>query len=263
MLDENNAEVKETATVVNEQAQEQQKPVEDASTSKKESQTETKVPEAKLSGNETGDVKAKPEKVVPLKDLVKERQRRRQIEEKLDALERQIRSNEHPNDLKEIMDDLGVDEDTAKKLKKHFAPKNNASDPLANLQESFRKKAEDISADYDDWHDLQQDMAEELRVVYEQDPVRALSQSPETYYLKAKLKKSSVPQKDDSARELAEKINQKNLATTESAKNGTVKPSSGAPKKFTRAWLTSLSNDDFRKYHSEINAELARGGFKE
>lgn len=202
------------------------------------------------------------EKVVPLREIVKERQRRRDLEKKIEELERKISSKETPSKVRELMEDLDLDESTAAKLAKHITP---PQDEIKTLEESFRRQAEDISGDYPDWFELQQEMAEELNAIYSKDPKRALSQSPEIYYLKAKarLSKGVDQARQEGARDAANKINSKNLAVTESAKNGTVKAENNKPKKFTRAWLKTLSQEDFVKYHNEINAELARGGFKE
>lgn len=264
MADENKEDVKQGETVVaNEQAQEQTAVTPEApSTSETKSVEQSNTPEELKSDKPRGESK---EKHIPLSELIHERKRRRELQERLDALEAKIKEKEQPNKVKEIMDDLQVDEETAVKLAKHFAPTQQAPDEITVLTDRFRKKAEDVSADYPDWTDLQQDMAEEFQKVYEKNPKLALSESPEKYYFLAKLRNQNDPEKArrEGAREVANKVNSKNLATTESAKNGSTKVEDAKPKKFTRAWLKSLSQDEFEKHHAEINAELMRGGFKE
>lgn len=260
MSDEIKEDVKQSEAVnETEQAQVQEQPSNEVPSTSENSVENDRQPEQPKSEKPHGEKKGQ---YVPLPDLIKERQRRRDLEAKIEALERKMSEKETPSKVKELMEDLDLDETTATKLAKHITPPANK---LASLEDSFRKKAEDISGDYPDWFELQQEMAEELNAVYSKNPEYALSQSPETYYLKAKLRasKDSDTARQEGARDVATKINQKNLATTESAKNGTVKSGDNKPRKFTKAWLKTLSQDDFVKYHKEINAELERGGFKE
>jgi hypothetical protein len=259
MTDENKVDVKEEVQVqANEQAQAQEPKTTEASSNSEKTVDTNKQPEQPKSESAH---ESKQDKRVPLPELIKERQRRRELEKKLEELESKINANQKDPKVTELMNDLNLDEDTAVKLAKHIAPK----DEMKELEEKFRRKAEDISGDYEDWFELQQDMAEEFNKVYSRNPKLALSESPEKFYYMAKNRRQQDPEKirQEGARDAINKVNSKNLATTESAKNGTVKVEDAKPRKFTRAWLKSLSEDDFKKYHNEINAELLRGGFKE
>ena len=206
----------------------------------------------------------KEERYVPLTELQRERQRRRDLERRLETLESTVAKAQEPNTVKELMEDLSVDEETARKLIKHGvgkkpeAAKVNEAD---KLRDSFIEEANDLVTKYDDWESLRQEMTEVFTSEASNSEADALRKGPEYYYLKAKLLRGQKESKA-SVTAVVDKANQKNLASTATGQSSTPR-TDNKPKKGTRAWLKTLSEDDFKANHAYINAELARGGFKE
>lgn len=206
----------------------------------------------------------KEERYVPLTELQRERQRRRDLERRLETLESTVAKAQEPNTVMELMEDLSVDEETARKLIKHGvgkkpeAPKVSESD---KLRDSFIEEANDLVSKYEDWESLRAEMTEVFTSEASNSEADALRKGPEYYYLKAKLLRGQKESKA-SVSAVVDKANQKNLASTASGQSSTPR-GDNKPKKGTRAWLKTLSEDDFKANHAYINAELARGGFKE
>jgi hypothetical protein len=203
--------------------------------------------------------KAEPKKkMVPLDELIKERQRRREAEARLEEVGKE-KSSPSDDEVKTIAADLGVDEETAKKLKKHFGPKESSYNELEILQKKFAKRSAELAQDYPDWQEQMSEMTKLFEQDHLVDPRFALSQDPEKYYLKAKLLRRQEPEisRREGAKEAIEKLNQQSMASTESAKNSTPKPTGGP--KWTRAKIASLKPSEYDKVRGEI-LEAARLG---
>jgi hypothetical protein len=257
---ENNQDVKNSTEAEAPEATEEQTVNQDSNaTDSEETSTSTNESEAV----ETEKPAEPKKRYVPLEELQRERQKRRGLEERLEKLEEN--SNAPKADpVKELMEDLQVDEDTARKLHKHGLGNRGAESPqtkLQKLQSKFIEKANDVSVDYEDWDDYRDDMAKLLEVDYATDPFKALNTNPETYYLKARVQRGQSD-KESSVKEAINKSNSKNLASVESGKNSGSKPSA-KPRKGTRAWLSALTPEQYMENKTFIDAELMSGGFKE
>ena len=206
---------------------------------------------------------------VPLDDLIKERQRRRELEEQLEAERASKKSTEPLDRVKKIQAELGVEEEVAKSLDKvlneYTAPLTAKSSEQERLQKKinqFAEKAADAALAHEDWDDLKADMEKIFQEKYEKDPHYALTLHPEDYYFQAKGRRGQSPEqaRQQGAKEALDKVNSKNLAVTETGRNSSsTKPE--PPKKWTRERLKSLSHAEYLKYESEIKAAIARGDF--
>lgn len=177
----------------------------------------------------------KVEKRVPLHELQKERQRRRQAEDdnlkirqELDEVKANVSRFSQGKDEDDLIDEaessLGIDREQARKLinlQKKVAEKSgkvqsnqSTVDPVLKAMDNFKQKAAQVSQDYDDWDDMipamQQVMAREI----ETNGVGAYAKSPEYYYSKAlrAQKESEAKVKRDDA---VDRTNNTSLAVTE------------------------------------------------
>lgn len=204
------------------------------------------------------------DRYVPLSELQKERQRRRDLERRLEKVESDVKKSSEPNTIKEIMEDLGVEEDVARKLHKHGLGKSSESTAKISeadrLRADFMDDANELIQSYDDWEEHRTDMEKVFQEESSRSEESALRKGPEYYYLKAKLLRGQR-KSESSVKDAIDKANGKTLASTENGRSSNPK-GDDRPKKGTRAWLKSLSPEDFRKNHEYINSELSRGGFK-
>jgi hypothetical protein len=212
-------------------------------------------------------------KKVPLSELQKERQRRREAEESRIRLEQElqdirstvntIKSKEAvEQEVQDAMNDLGLDEENARKLvaynqKREQRTKGNTlnQDAIQRLQKDFVKKVQDASTAYHDWSDYGSEMQKEFEKEYQQNGVAAFKKSPDYYYALAKTNKSVHQQ---GQREMANKINQKNLASMESSKVPSSKPK---PKVNLMDELKKHSGDTdwWEKNKARYDEALAKG----
>lgn len=206
----------------------------------------------------------KEKKYVPLDELISERQRRREAEKKVKESEDRLNRLSAEDPIKKIATDLQVDEDTARKLHNHFGSKPQST-PLSaeeTLKGEFQSKCEDYAIEYSDWMELKDDMTKLLDADVQKHGInRALGNDPEKYYLKAKLLRQTDPEKArlQGAKEQVEKLNQTNLAASETSKSSP-KPSGEA--KWTRAKLASMPHSEYLKHETEIKEAMRRGEIK-
>jgi hypothetical protein len=206
----------------------------------------------------TQEVIKKEKKYVPLDELISERQRRREADKKLKELEDRVNKLSADDPVKKIATDLGVDEETARKLNAHFGSKPQSTTYSAEeqLKVEFQSKCEDYAIEHEDWFELKNEMSKLLDAdVQKRGLMQALKNDPEKYYLKAKLLRQTDPEKArlQGAKETVEKLNQQNLATSEASKSSP-KPS-GEPK-WTREKVAALSHSEYLKHEKEIKAAL-------
>jgi hypothetical protein len=160
----------------------------------------------------------KEKKYVPLDELISERQRRREADKKLKELEDRVNKISAEDPIKKIASDLGVDEETARKLNTHFGSKQQSTPYSAEetLKADFQNRCEDYATEYTDWMEHKDEMVK----LFDADAQRlglqsALKNDPEKYYLKAKLLRKQDPEQArlQGAKEQVEKLNQTNLAS--------------------------------------------------
>lgn len=179
---------------------------------------------------------AKGDKRVPLAELQKERQRRRQAEEdgarlrhEFDELKANVSRFTKSKDEDALVDkaekELGIDKEQARKLiafqkevAEAVAPKqtqtNTVSDPVLRAMDDFKKRASEVANDYEDWNDMIPSMQAIMARQIELDGHGAYMKSPEFYYSKAiKAQKES---ESNMKREAAvDRSNNSSLAETE------------------------------------------------
>lgn len=265
MFEGNQLDEKQESQVEEMEAQVSEAGESEESSASVESQEQETQESQKNTNTENSPKEEKKERYVPLTELQKERQRRRDLERRLEKIESDVAKSQEPNAIKEIMEDLQVDEDTAKKLHKHGlgrrAESTNQTSEVDRLKNNFIEEANDLLEQHDDWDDLRNEMTLVFNEEAQRSESDALRKGPEYYYLKAKLLRGQK-ETQNSVREAVDKKNSKTLASTANGKSSNPKADT-RPKKGTRAWLSSLSNDEYSKNKDYIDAELARGGFKD
>ena len=219
------------------------------------------------------------DKRVPLQELQKERQRRRQAEDenlrmrqKLDDIEGKVSSMAGVKDEEDLIleaeRDLGLDKDLARKLVKfnkkvlekstptHQPNGNGDNDPINSVVENFRQRAIKVSVYYDDWKDMMPAMQMVMAHEIEQDGIEAYYKSPEYYYskaLKAQIESNSTVKKELSV----DRANNTSLAATETG-GGTARPKES---KITQAALESnRSNIKWVRENAEEIRQLMQQG---
>jgi hypothetical protein len=227
-------------------------------------EVQKEAPKSEAPKAETQEAPKKEKKYVPLDELITERQRRREAEKKAKETEDRLNKLSAEDPIKKIAQDLSVDEETARKLHSHFGSKHQSTTHTAEetLKEEFQSKCEDYAVEYPDWMEHKDQMVK----LFDADAQRlglqgALRNDPEKYYLKAKLLRQTDPEKArlQGAKEQVDKLNQTNLATSETPKSSP-KPT-GEPK-WTREKLKNMSHSEYLKNEAEIKAALARGEIK-
>jgi len=203
----------------------------------------------------------KEKKYVPLDELISERQRRREAEKKAKETEDRLSKLSAEDPIKKIATDFGVDDETARKLYNHFGSKPQSTTHSAEetLKVEFQNKCEDYAIEYSDWMDLKDDMTRLLDADVQKFGLNhALRNDPEKYYLKAKLLRQTAPEKArlQGAKEQVEKLNQTNLAASETSKSSP-KPTGEA--KWTRERLKNMSHSEYLKHEAEIKEAMRRG----
>lgn len=194
---------------------------------------------------------AKGDKRVPLAELQKERQRRRQAEEEgsrlrheFDELKANVSRFTKSKDEDALVDkaekELGIDKEQARKLinlQKEVAetvsPKqpnqyqtNAVSDPVLRAMDDFKKRASEVANDYEDWNDMIPSMQAIMARQIELDGHGAYMKSPEYYYSKAiKAQKESESQMKREA--AVDRSNNSSLAESETG-GGSVKRNQGS-----------------------------------
>ena len=215
---------------------------------------------------------------VPLPEHQKERQRRREAErrnrelmEKLDQIENRVNTLGEPDLESEIADELGLDREAAAKLTKAIkkvtgkqAPKKQESDLDQNKARDFIMRANEASQDFDDWADVKDEMESVFEERFRRVGNKAFEVDPEDYYFQAKgrLGLSNAQARQAGKSEAIRKVNQKNLAVTESSRNSTGKPI--PPTTWTRAKIQeAIDNGSYDKHRAEILDLYAKGKITE
>jgi hypothetical protein len=227
-------------------------------------EVQKEAPKTEAPKSETQGTPKKEKKYVPLDELIPERQRRREAEKKVRELEDRLNKLSAEDPIKKIASDLGVDDETARKLHNHFGSKPQSTTHSAEetLRVDFQSKCEDYAVEHEDWFDLKDQMAKMFEADAQKHGLtQALKNDPEKYYLKAKLLRQTDPEKSrlQGAKEVIDKLNQQNLATSEAPKSSP-KPT-GEPK-WTRERLRNMSHSEYLKHEAEIKAAVARGEIK-
>lgn len=221
---------------------------------------QTTTPEVKAT-EQVQKPEPKEKKYVPLDELIKERGRRRAVEDRLDALEKRVNENK-PDAVRDIAQELGVDEEAAKKLhavlSKYSGNKTSASNDLEVLSAKFQERVAETASQFEDWDEVKDEMLAIFNEKYARDPRGAFSQDPEDYYYKAIAKKSLAEKEAKKQKlEVKDKAESQSLAAVESGNGSSTRP----PKKniWTRERIKALSEDEYRKHLPEIQAALAKG----
>lgn len=187
-------------------------------------ETPSATPEAKPEITEVP--KAEPEKKVAqkprmLEDLQRERARRRNLEAELQEIKGLLKNSSvvADPDVKKIQEELGVDEDSARKLNSVINDKlkkavPQVKDVYAEESANFSEEANIVSQGYGDWDNHRPVMEKLFLEQANVNPQLALQRGPEYYYLKAKsLRPSDIDSaRAEGRREIAQKINEKNVA---------------------------------------------------
>ena len=208
-----------------------------------------------------------------LDDLKRERARRRELQAEIQALREQVQSissNTQTNSVvSEVARELGIDEESAKKFV-NVTQKLTGNKPQTNqvtveeqrLVEGFKNQVEEVREEYPDWDVMSNAMQNKFMEDYHKNPMLALQRGPEFYYLKAKSSQTKSVQSalKQGQEEMAQRINNKNISSVESSRNGNVKPV--APSKWTREKIASMSVDEYRRNRAEIEMAMNRGEIK-
>jgi hypothetical protein len=213
-------------------------------------------------------------------DNFKYRERsRREREENLELkarLERVEASVSHVSGDKEldeatrqVQSELGIDEDAARKLARTIRnvgrPKTE-SPVLNSIQQAaqdFQAKALDAMADFPDWESHRTKMTELLQAdIKEFGEVRSLRRGPLYYYSESKRLSQGDPESSraQGRKEMAEKVNQKNLSVSESSRNSQGKPI--VKERWTRESIQALARDnpeEYAKRRTEIIRAMNNG----
>lgn len=258
----------------------------ESSTTEQVEQTETTEAiepkaEVKLEAKEEKKVEAKAEQPKdPRIEQAKRWQReKREFQEKIQELEQRV-NKVIPNDsddVKEIAAELGIPEDDAKRLNKILDKKLERLKPqqpalnnkeVEKLERQFVNEVSDIRDEYHDWDEMQGDMqkafVDYVQVLNERgkDPLDAFRKGPEFFYLRAKSGKvqSASQALVQGKTEMAQKINQKNAASVESARSSSAKP---IPKQgLTREQIANMPPAEYAKRRDEINRLVQQGAIK-
>lgn len=217
------------------------------------------------------ELEKKESKMVPLHELYKERNRRKALEEDFAKFRQEheetkqdisrLRQNQDDDDLiLQAEKDLGIDKEAAKKLlnlQKKVAersmPKQTKSepinDPVMQAMDGFKRRAAEVSADYEDWNEMIPAMQVIMGKEIEQNGLGAYSKSPEYYYSKAikARRESEIKAKREDA---ADRSNAVSMAQTESGSGSQM--SSGS--KINQAIFDANRKD--AKWVRENEAEL-------
>lgn len=204
---------------------------------------------------------AREKKYVPLDELIKERQKRRSLEDRLEAVERRMSESAPNNAVKDISSELGVDEESAKKLhavlSKYSGNGQKANEELVMLDAKFRTRVGEVAGSFEDWDEMKPEMEKILQERYQVDPKRALSEDPENYYYQAVARKSLEEKRQNKLKqESKEKKESQNLASVERGGTPSRPPSKNV---WTREKIRELSPSDYEKHRSEIERAIARG----
>lgn len=190
-----------------------------------ETEPQTETPAVTTEAPTEPVVKVEEKKVVQkprmLEDLQRERARRRTLENELAEIKSLIikNSNVQDPDVKQIQDELGVDEESARKLNSVLNSKLQKLAPKPTeiyTEESahFQEEANIVSREYRDWESNRPVMEKLFLEQAAINPSLALQRGPEYYYLKARQLGASDTDtaRAEGRREIAQKINEKNVA---------------------------------------------------
>lgn len=238
--------------------------------------TETSEPKAEVKSESKEEKKAEQPKDPRIEQAKRWQREKREFQEKIQELEQRVNkvSPSDIDDVREIAAELGIPEDDAKKLNKildkkleRLKPQQPAinSKEVEKLERQFVNEVSDVRDEYHDWDELQGDMqkafVDYVQVLNERgkDPLDAFRKGPEFFYLRAKSGKvqSASQALVQGKTEMAQKINQKNAASVESARSSSAKP---VPKQgLTAADIAKMSTEEFSRRREEIN-RLAKAG---
>lgn len=165
----------------------------------------------------------KPEiKQVPIHELYKERNRRKNLENEVSMLRAEqaeirqslhkMKSSQEDDDLViEAEKELGIDREAARKLlnlqKKvveRSSPRQssqNLTDPALVAMDEFKRRAYDSSQNYEDWNEMIPSMQAIMAKEIEQNGLGAYGKSPDYYYSKAvraQMESKARAKKEDS-----------------------------------------------------------------
>jgi len=268
-----------------EQVQEAPEQVESSATEQAEQTGATEASEPKaevkpeVKEEKKVEAKAEQQKDPRIEQAKRWQREKREFQEKIQELEQRV-NRVIPNDsddVKEIAAELGIPEDDAKKLNKildkkleRLKPQQPSVDPkeVEKLERQFVNEVSDIRDEYHDWDEMQVDMqkafVDYVQILNERgkDPLDAFRKGPEFFYLRAKSGKvqSASQALVQGKTEMAQKINQKNAASVESARSSSAKP---IPKQgLTRADIEKMSPEEYSKRRDEIHRLAASGAIK-
>lgn len=259
----------------------QESNVESSSTEQGEQTETTETAEAKpeVKAEVKQEVKAEQPKDPRAEQARRWQREKREFQEKIQELETRVNKvvPSDIDDVKEIAAELGIPEDDAKKLNRILDKKLERLKPqqpavsnkeVEKLERQFVNEVSDIRDDYQDWDAMQEDMQKEfvsyVQVLNERgkDPLDAFRKGPEFFYHRAKSGKvqSASQALVQGKTEMANKINQKNAASVESARSSSAKP---VPKVgLTRSDIEKMSSEEYEKRRDEINRLAASGAIK-
>lgn len=190
------------------------------------------------------------EKRVPLHELYKERNRRRNSEDEVaklrsenDEMRRTLEKVSQRQDdddlIAEAEKELGIDKDAARKLL-HLqrkvaekvspkvvekAPSNDSNEPILRAVDDFKRRASLASQDYEDWNEMIPSMQAIMAKEIDRIGLDAYGKSPEFYYSRA-VKAQKETQEYLRKEAEVNRTNSANLAQTESGSGGTQKAES-------------------------------------
>lgn len=205
-------------------------------------------------------------------DLKRERSKRRELQSELQMLKEQVgrlaANSQVPDQVKKVAEKLGIDEESARKFvevnRELNGQKETSSRKEIDEQQyaaNFQNQVQDLMEEYDDWDAHKLAMQEEFVKEYSKNPMTAWNRGPEYFYLKAKasqVKNAETARKQGQA-EMASKLNNKNLAATES-RGSSVKPN--LKPGLTLEAVSKMSLEQYQKRLPEINEALRTGRLK-
>jgi hypothetical protein len=205
--------------------------------------------------------------------LRRERENSEELKARLERLESSVSSvssdKEFDAQVRETQAELGVDEESAKKLvrtvRKISQPKqeNQPLNPVQKAAKEFASQASEAMDEFSDWDSHRQKMTELLEAdIKANGELKALKRGPLYYYAESRRLTQGDPEsaKAQGRKEMAEKVNQKNLSVSESSRNSHGRPTPQV--KWTRESIQELARnnpDEYMKRRPEIMAAMSRG----
>jgi hypothetical protein len=202
-----------------------------------------------------------------IRDLQKERARRRELEDRIAALEiEKSKTKSNTAAIEAVKSKLGLNDEQAADFveavgKVNDTKKDPVDEELKRIAPRFAAKAEEVSQDYEDWGDYRAEMQKLLEDKYSAIGAKALLLDPEDYYHLAKSRvatREAREARQAGRKEMADKINSKNLATTGSSR--TSAPPSGK-KVWTKDEIREKSQQKgwYEKNRDEILSAMQQG----